>query len=1014
MIDLEESVSQLVSLYELVKTGGGDGLDEATQKWQEINQNPESIFIHLNLISTNSDDFIIKQTMITLKKLIPLHIKSLSHEQILQLQSFIIDFLQKETDFQLFSYSTYVITSILNSKTEEFSIEWPEIFDYSLHLLEQETTIVYSLHLWNSIISFLSQDLLRPTILKILKIIIEILQNSSDLLQRNESLNFIRLHMIRIEEPQNDEEKSILDQVIECLYTMIMNINSKETGNCLLFLQDEEKRQLVDILCYFYGEQPPFFSDSYQTFLEGAIQICNSEECDIESRVLFHNIIEAAAFFISTDYQESLVDIITNSVHLSIQVCTNDRESMDYQFPLSFFFALSSAYDAEQQELYSIFMQIIHDLIESNEIIAKQIALLTLRSIIEGLQEVISANFDDFLSCILTASSSLTEEEKMQLQTNSDAEDEDEILLLSGFETIRELTDFLPDSLNKYVEQLTGFLVEHSYLNEAISTLDNIFYKVEKPPFELEGLITALTNDIQDASSYRIELILSCLTSSFSHSTEVDESVYEVLNPFLTELLSSKPDLRGPVLECYGRMAHISPQSILQELGNIIDLVEESFSIEDFPIENSCVCIEQLAEVFSISLNPFIDNIVPPLFAIIQDENLVNISSIALKTLAKLLGFMPESLSEYQPRIVDYLMKKPFEDKNFIVPCCEGIAFAVDGFNVLHLDPSIFITTFLPIIKGAGSKDAISAVLMVDGTVFSSCITVSQEIFEFSSQIFISALKGEFINLKRSDISNELDPQLIHPLFYSINQFILASNPDFVTHLIEPFFEILRENLEKENSLHCYTLNLFSNICSHCNLTNELFNITLSNLIESINQEYFQINELNKLNLSSLSLLLKIGKDQMQSYAQILYEKTFSIIQQALEGENESISLTKTSVSLFCQVIQTYELDIDMELLSDIMTLLPPPIDSDEIVTAASFVPYLISHSLFPESIIGISLNLLASSDWYLHMCDQSILSTIFQVVSQLDEEIISQNLKFNERHILIVHKRLESKQQSE
>ena len=86
------------------------------------------------------------------------------------------------------------------------------------------------------------------------------------------------------------------------------------------------------------------------------------------------------------------------------------------------------------------------------------------------------------------------------------------------------------------------------------------------------------------------------------------------------------------------------------------------------------------------------------------------------------------------------------------------------------------------------------------------------------------------------------------------------------------------------------------------------------------------------------------------------------------------------------------EFYIHSQLLSDIMTLLPPPIDSDEIVTAASFVPYLISHSLFPESIIGISLNLLASSDWYLHMCDQSILSTIFQVVSQLDEEIISQN----------------------
>ena len=49
LTSIEESVSQLVSLYQLVKQGEGSGLNDATQNIQEFNKNPESIFVHIHL-----------------------------------------------------------------------------------------------------------------------------------------------------------------------------------------------------------------------------------------------------------------------------------------------------------------------------------------------------------------------------------------------------------------------------------------------------------------------------------------------------------------------------------------------------------------------------------------------------------------------------------------------------------------------------------------------------------------------------------------------------------------------------------------------------------------------------------------------------------------------------------------------------------------------------------------------------------------------------------------------------
>ena len=981
---MEEACSHLASLYDIIKRSDAEHMEEATKQIQEIHNSPDSLFFHINLIKTAQDPYIITLCIVTLSRLIPIHIHTLSPEQIETLKHFFVESLSENHDNQTFNHLCDGASIVATTKDVE--IEWPEIFEISQTLIDSPETVCYGIHLWNSIFSNYKGEDARARLFGILLICSQILETSQDSTQRKEALSFIQHHMVRIEECQNSEETALTNQILQQILTILASGTDKN-----------EEVSVVNIISYLFAEDPPFFEEFKKQFIESALEIvCDDSSHDTESRILVHNIIEAAAFIISSEMsEEELVTVITNSIQLSVESCQNDRESLDYTFPLSFFYALSTTYDSEKEGIYAIFFQASEELIRGGSYESKQVGLLTLNSIIEGLQEVVSSHIEEFLELVLEGSTNPEEEDG----------DEDEILITSVCSVIKELTDYIPDSLNNFVEQLTGYLIERSYINEAITTLDNLYYRVERPPMDIDGIVTALLTGIEEASSYRIEAILSCLTSSFSHATEVNESIFENLAPFLTELLESKPDLRGPIFECYGRIAHISPQSIHAQLGEILDSVEESFSISEFPVAYSCVCIEQLAEVFSVSMAESVESIVPPLFAIIQSEASIQQSSAALKTLGKLLGLMPEAMSDYSPRIIDYLLKKPFENTGFMVPCCEGIAFAVDGFKQLSLDPGMFITTFLPVVKGAESKDTISGILMLIGTAYSVCVTITPDIFAFSSEIFVPAVSGEFANLKRSDASEELDPQLIRPLCYALNQFLQAAGPEQASQLIEPLFEAMKGNLESSSVLlSCYTLNVFSHVCSVCNLTNELFNITLSGLMQLTGDEE---NEIKRINMNSFLSLMRVGKETMQSASQEVFEYAATVLQ----GENVSLSLTRAAASLFCKTFTSYQIEVDPQFLEFVVSLLPPPVDSDEIVDAACFASYLIANSMFPEKVQEIALHFLASSDWHIHLCEESVVAQLMTVASEFNEELVQTSLCFNERHIENVKRRLSEKQ---
>jgi hypothetical protein len=978
-LNFEETCSHLVSLYDIVKRGDAEHMEEATNQIQEITKSPESILFQINVIKTAEDPYITTLCIIILNRLIPLHIGALNPEQIEHLKLFFVESLGTKHEPQMFNHICDGAAAIIKAKDVE--IEWPEIFQIAQSLMESSETVGFGIHLWGNIFAHYQGEDARQHLFSILSICSQILESSENLGHRKEAHSFIQLHMIRIEEFQSEEEKTLSDQILQQLFKIMT------TGN-----DNNEIISVVNSISFFFAEEIPFFEEFKKHFIEAARHIINDAAGhDINTRILVHNIIEAAAYIVASEMQDELVEIITESVQLSLEACQADRESLDYIFPLSFFYALSTAYDAEKEEIFGIFFQIAEELIKEGGHESKQVGLLTLSAIIEGLQEVIALHIEDFLALVLEGSANPEGEEG----------DEDEILIIAVCSTIRELTDFLPDSLNSYVEQLTAYLIERSYINDAITALDNLYYRVERPPMDLEGIATALMTGIEEASSYRIEAIISCLTSSFSHATVIDETVFESLAPFLTGVLESKPDLKGPVFECYGRIAHISPQSILSQLGEILDSVEESFSISEFPVEYSCICIEQLAEVFSVSMAESVESIVPPLFAIIQDEKPISQSAAALKALAKLLGLMPGAMSDYSERIIDYLMKKPFEDTGYMIPCCEGIAFAVDGFKYLELDPGMVITTFLPVIRGAESKDTISGILMLIGTVCSVCVTISPDIFEFATEIFMAAVSGQLVNLKRSDASEELDPQLMRPLCYALNQFLRAAGPEQVSKLIEALFEAMRSNLASSSILlSCYTLNVFSHICSVCNLTNELFNITFSALMQLTSAEE---NEIKRVNMNSFLNLMRVGKEQMQSSSQAIFEYSLSVIQ----CDNISLSLTRAAVSLFCATFTTYSIEVDQSFLSDVMTLLPPPIDSDEIVDAAAFATYLIANSLFPNKVHEIVLHFLASSDWHIHLCDPAIVAQLTPVTSEFSKEMVAETLRYNEKHIANVYRRL-------
>lgn len=958
---MTEKISRLEQLYISYSTNQSrEFIDEI----QAIYSDPNSIIFHLKLLSQTENEQVMNIAAPRLKNLISSHYDQLSEEQIIEIQQDFVNLLNSITNPTIQRYIIEDISEFLRKFKQ--NIEWPQIFEIANIFLQNSQTLLAGIHMWNEIYPNYHQQDSRAILFHVLNICVQILQNSQNQTERNEALNFVQYNFVRVEEYQSEEEKNLCENLI----TVIQNDIHKN----LYQKQDEQElNAYIRIVCNLVAESPQFFADLQNDFLQLALSSCSDESIPIKLRICVHNIIEAFTELIATEQKEQIPLIINNSCELAIEACRND---LDYNFPLSFFHGLSKSFDSEAEELFLIFMGIVDQLSNEEDIYSKKIGLLILRSISEGFQELIADNIGQYLEYAI----------------NSDADDEE--VVNSVCNVIREITDNTPESLIPFVDNIVEYLLQRMQFHDALIVLDNFLFKVEKVPSDISSLFESLMDGIENQDDFTIEKILSCVTSALQHFDDVDESIFAQMQPLFDYLIHDRENVKYSVFECIGRLTKCCPLSVEQQIGNIVNEIEGCFSEKDAQIESLCLCIEEICRILPESFAEFIQVIVPPLCCNLQDEERsITDAACCLRTLAKMFGLMPFKMQDYEELIIENLKKKPFENNRFIIPCCEGIGYAIDGLVDLSHDTSFFVSTFLPCIRQNDSKDSIFGLLMICGQAFSSLTNLTQEFFGEYFAIYLDALSLKFPGLLKSDVSQEIDPSLILPLFYSLTQFLHVSGPELVSTVIEPLFSVLQTHITSSSSImRVYCANCLARVCKICGITNELFDF-VSNSVFSLTADKNEV--VIRVTLMSLVYLITTCKEKVSDvieYVRSCYELSSpTVIRRA--------AILESKVAMQSQ---------SKELIEETMGMIENPVfDSDEIVHEAEFAEFLLKNGVKIENVLQILVEFFASTNFYVHQVSSDTYNFLLQAIKSCTLEVITEVAKFNQNKIARITRRI-------
>lgn len=964
-------IKRYIELYSLIQTGYNDYINFATNELQKMYQDPESIIHHVNLLKNCSQKYINSISIIILKKLIKLHIYESDEETCTFIMNFFIDFLKNDINDGIYDYINICecIDKVLdiNNKFDSSSI-----FHFARSLINDQTKLNTSICLWSKIIYYYNFEDFRSVLFLLIK-------NSIDLISTD---NFcingyvwacLSNFLFFVDVIQNKYEMNIIINTI--------GIIQKKLHYCIENDDIEHLTLVVNTISDLYEEESDFFTEFRDDLLSDIINLYIDGSKSLEARKILCNILESGYKLICSLDIDKISMIIQNTLNISVCLYDKDMFSDGYMFPITFFDSISQYFMDEDEEIFSLFFSKISELSHIDSDSNRIVCLMVLYSIIEGLETSVSNNIEEFLNLVLRVG-------------NTDNQD----IVYQTCMVIRELTNCIPDSLNAFIEELNSYLIQRSYLDEVISTMDNMFYKLDKPPTSLYEICSYLTNNFEQNNSYRKELIISCITSSLHHVDEVDESIFKSLFPIISSLFYSNEIYIGIVLECCGRLSFHSPLSVLEVLDELSKSIINGLNTRDDKIiEGVAICIESLAEMCHQQFTETIKIITPKLLEYAYDFENEKTSSIAVKTLSKIICFYTDGVNPYIQEVVEIIIKKLDCFDIYFPYIFEGIGYIVDGLKKVSYNIMIFMEHLMPMLLEKQSAYLISGVLLTLGQVFSSLEEISDETSTEFCSIYISIFQKEYKQYLRSKESEEIDYSLIRPLFFCLTSFI-HKFPENFRKFVPKFFDVMRPYLESNNTLLKHSvLNIFSIISRKLKITSELYTFTLNATIDCLDT----INLKNKkIIISALNNLLIISPDKITQYSQQLLNISQKVIVDHLSNTYESKGLTYSAISMFFNCIIQYNIEIDDEdFLSSILTLTPPPHDSYELVDISFIIPYLkTKHPNFGETILKISSYILSSMDFFIDLVDTSITKECAIIVNKVeDKRSLLRLLNFNQ-----------------
>lgn len=947
-------------------------VNNATEALEDIYDKSESVFLHFLVLQNSNVNVVIKKYVsIALRRLVKIHFAVFSENEITMMKDITLNLIQNEDNLQI----KYLLCDIaiklfflINKENEE----WNELIIFCRDILLTQNNKCFGFYIIKKVFDYIADINLK------MKLLFDLINCIEEIIFDENCNKETRIQSLKLFKKLIDyypENNSELSQMFIKLAGLIVQM----VDQSIFQKEEEEVIVIVSSLCNLIENNWFIESGLALNMFNNTIDLINNNNNKNDTKIMLFNIIECSTFLITNNFPEQIPFLLKICIDLSVKICKLNNDDNLYEFGFGFFCEIAGS---GINGVFDLLLNFILELFQTDKIPETLVGLFVLYSIIEYSRYAISTKLNQILQLIF-------------LCCNNNNND---IIFSSACRVISEMIDFMSSDLTPFIDDISYFLLHNISHSDSLTTLDKLFYQCDKPPSSFNEIVCLFSSLIQNSTNIQAQQIISCLSSLLPQLNDSAEKLIIDLFPILNNLLNNRIALHGKILDFFGLVAKTVPNLIKNELNNLINLGIDSLTLDDDYFTNASIadCFGNLINVLPSSMSYYLDQIVPPLIVILQEdfddlldfqkEQLIISKSSSMVSLSKFIGCLPNEMEDYAcSPILDYIIEEGID--LFCVKACEGIGFSCEGYFRLKVPFDEVLIILFDNILDIDDKNSISAILMTSGEIFSIYNTNFQaETINRIIYIIVQIFKDPPDSFLKNSHNKTIDDTILPSLFYCINALIDGLGESFSNYL-EQFYQVIEAFICDESLLMRNNIILMSShICFTCKIKNALYKMAINSTFNGI--LHADQREIKILLGKSIKFLILINKEYFKDRIDMIVHFSRSLYD---------------DYQYYCLVcilaVSYHQIQFEEKFLIDFIENLSPPSDSEDIAYVGEFMYYIYQKSpnLVQNKITTIALRLFSSSMRHIDMLSSETRDFYINLLSNYNSNEILMLCKGNE-----------------
>ena len=887
------------------------------------------------------------------------------------LKVILLEMLQKEGD-QAVQMSICDVIEVFAAIVIEFGV-WPELPAFAVELVQRQETFFIGFYLMTCIYGSLpneDQERLRKPVGDL-----AIQCMDSDNLQlRRMAMDCMDTILDLIEDP---DSVVMFDKLPEAYRSLAQK-------TVAVYKDPGEIASVFDSIGQTLFWKFPAFDSVSPSFCVFALRVIQDPSIEWPLRVSVHQLLEYGPDRIPEWYCERFVECLKATVSLTLEVCQADRSMTDYQFAADYLGSLAKT--VESDDCMETVNECVKSLLASADPASQQTALFVLTCVVEQCADAV-VDSPEFVLDIVSKG----------LGTS------DEFICAAANDLLRTTAEVasacLAPSLDSVVECLMNKLNDVMFL----LTLEVVLDEADHATSHLQQLVGLLVRLLAERIDYK-ENVLDCLAAAIKHAN-VDDNLFNVLFPVLTELIKGDASLSTGAFKCFAILAQVSPNSVMGQLDNIVGFM---FSV---PPEYQLSVVESLfrfIEKFPTNMEKYADNCMKLVKAVMAIEYSSDFTAEHLSARAAAIqcwAYMSPSDEEFQRQLLHMVCSFYIKDQK---AGCAAVSIAAAAFAHAHVDTSGLLRALLKEARKQTDKDA--AFEMINAIIALVQISSTEAVAAQSSQIHelvLGMLSGQYPSASSDGAELVLVPAICNLLYYWAA--VMGQGfGQYISQYMGVFMAILSGR--KKNKKGAVILALAQlGVAAH---SQEILSVAASNAVQSVemNHVLMRTSVLNALNLLVREVPASVAEGQPRFKPVV--EKILGAV---CQGTNENYALFEAAAGLWASCVVAYNWEADADTIVNILSHLDVDFEDDmgrsiDFAKLCAKIGETGNEALVLQ-VKRMATRLFTETEWHYSRTPVEIKQFLGRLLtasgSAADE--IRQILEFNQRMLRLVLSRLES-----